>query len=234
MPDLRPDRDTLAKAAGLALGIVMGGVVGPIVFGSLGMGPPAAASVGCFAGAVAGYFLASVALLIQQRRKDAELRRAAAAVMAEMRFPKTISIKIKGARATLEGAVEHYFERHEAERAVSTIPGIKEVINRIRLRPSAEPVSTSADEIRKRISEHFLRLAELDGRGSGLHDIIVLHYAVPYVHGISLVAHDSHSSNFVDTGPPHQGAEPFGGDRENVIAQLPPSLSPFATRRGNS
>ena len=164
MPDLRPGRDTLAKFGGLALGIMIGGVVGPIVFGPLGIGPPAAASVGCFAGAVAGYLLVSLALLIARRRHDAELRRAADAVKAELRLPKTVVIKVKDSRATLEGEVEHYSQRHEAERAISTIPGIKQVLNRIRLRPSVGSVSTSADEIRKRIAERFLRLAELDGR----------------------------------------------------------------------
>ena len=165
MPDLRRDRATLAKFSGLALGIMLGSVLGPIVFGPVGMGPPAAASVGCFAGALVGYLLVSLALLIARYRQDAELGRAAEAVKAELGLPKTISIKIKDGRATLEGEVERYSERHEAERAISTLPGIKQVINRIRMRPSAERVSTSADDIRKRITDHFVRLAELDGRG---------------------------------------------------------------------
>jgi len=165
MPDFRPDRATLAKFAGLAVGIMLGSVLGPIVFGPLGMDPPAAASVGCFAGALVGYHLVSLALLIARHGQDTELRRAAEAVKAELGLPKTISIKIKNGRATLEGEVERYSERHEAERAISTIPGIKQVINRIRIRPSAETVSTSADDIRKRITDHFVRLAERDGRG---------------------------------------------------------------------
>lgn len=114
MPDLRPDRATLAQFSGLAVGVM-------------------------------------------------ELRRAAEAVKAELGLPKTIGIKIKNRRATLEGEVERYSERHEAERAISTLPGIKQVINRIRMRPSAERVSTSADDIRKRITDHFVRLAKLDG-----------------------------------------------------------------------
>jgi len=165
MPDVRPDRATLAKFAGLALGVMLGGVLGPIVFGPLGMGPPAAASVGCLAGALVGYLLVSLALLIARYRQDAELGRAAEAVKAELGLPKTIRIKIKDGRATLEGEVERYSERHEAERAISTLPGIKQVINRIRMRRSAERVSTSADDIRKRITDHFVRLAELDARG---------------------------------------------------------------------
>ena len=164
MPDLRPDRATLARFSGLALGVMLGGVLGPIVFGPIGMGPPSAASVGCFAGALAGYFLVSFGLLIARHRQDAELGRAAEAVKAELGLPKTIGIKIKDGRAVLEGEVERYSERHDAERAISTLPGIKQVINRIRMRPSAERVSTSADDIRKRITDHFVRLAELDGR----------------------------------------------------------------------
>ena len=145
MPDVRLDRATIAKFAGLALGIMLGGVLGPIVFGPLGMGPPAAASVGCLAGALVGYLLVSLALLTARHRHDTELRRAAEAVKAELGLPKTISIKIKNGRATLDGEVERYSERHEAERAIPTLPGIKQVINRIRVRPSAESVSTSAD-----------------------------------------------------------------------------------------
>ncbi len=169
MPDLRPDRATLAKVSGLALGVMLGSVLGPIVFGPIGMGLPAATSVGCFAGALGGYLLVSLALLIARYRQDAELVRAAEAVTAELGLPKTISVKIKNGRATLEGEVERYSERHGAERAISTIPGIKRVINRIRMRPSAERVSTSADDIRKRITDHFVRLAELDGRGIKVH-----------------------------------------------------------------
>jgi hypothetical protein len=138
MPDLRPDRATLAKFSGLALGVMLGGVLGPIVFGPIGMGLPAAASVGCFAGGLVGYLLVGLGLLIARYRQDAELRRAAEAVKTELRLPKTIGIKIKDGRATLEGEVERYSERHEAERAISTLPGIKQVINSIRMRPSAE------------------------------------------------------------------------------------------------
>src|SRR5262245_54593359 len=113
MPDLRPDKATLAKFSGLALGVMLGGVLGPIVFGPIGMGPPAAASVGCFAGALVGYLLVSLALQIARYRQDAELGRAAESVKAELGLPKTISIKIKNGRATLEGEVERYSERHE-------------------------------------------------------------------------------------------------------------------------
>lgn len=164
MPDLRPDRATLARFSGLALGVVLGAVLGPLFFGPIGIGPPAAASVGCLAGALAGYLLVSLGLLIARRRRDAELGRAAEGVKAELGLPKNVSIKIKDGRVTLKGEVERYSERHEAERAISTIPGVKQVINRIRIRPSADRVSASADEIRKRISDHFVRLAELDGR----------------------------------------------------------------------
>ena len=165
MPDLRPDRATLARFSGLALGIVLGGVLGPIVFGPIGMGPPAAASVGCLAGALVGYLLVSLALMIARHRQDTELKRAAEAVKAELGLPKTISIEIKNGRTTLEGEVERYSERREAERAISTLPGIKQVVNRIRMRPSAESVSTSVDDIRQRITDGLVRLAELDGRG---------------------------------------------------------------------
>lgn len=164
MPDLRPDWAILAGFAGLALGVILGGVPGPILFSTVGLGPPAAASAGCFAGALAGYLLVSLGLLTARYRQDAELRRAAEAVKAELGLPGTISIKIKNGRATLDGEVERYSERREAERAISTLPGIRQVVNRVRMRRAAERVSTSADDIRERISDHFVRVAELDAR----------------------------------------------------------------------
>ena len=56
------------------------------------------------------------------------------------------------------------------------------------MRPSGERVSTSADDIRKRITDHFVRLAELDGRGIRVHlrdARIVLEGAVHSVIGAS-------------------------------------------------
>ncbi len=77
MPDLRPDRATLARFSGLALGIMLGGVLGPIMFGPVGMGPPAAASVRMLRRTLVGYLLVSLGLLIARYRQDAELGRAA-------------------------------------------------------------------------------------------------------------------------------------------------------------
>jgi osmotically-inducible protein OsmY len=165
MDEDRPDKEALARFAGIALGIVIGGVLGPVLLLPQDINPPAAASIGCLAGAVAGYLLVSLAQLVRRRRRDAELRRAVEAVKSELRLPETVSVKVKNSVATLEGEVESYSQRHEAGRAISTIPGIKQVENRIRLRPSAVSVSTPPDEIRSRIAERFVRQAELDARG---------------------------------------------------------------------
>jgi osmotically-inducible protein OsmY len=162
MADVPPERNVLARFAGLALGIIIGGVLGPAFLLPFDIDPPAAASIGSITGAVAGYLLVSLAFYIQQRRDDAELQKAAESVLDEMGLRNALTVKVKNGRATLEGEAENYSRRYDAELAMSTIPGIKQVINRVRLRPSSVNVTASADEIRKRIAEQFTRRAELD------------------------------------------------------------------------
>ncbi len=105
MPDLRQDRATLGKFSGLALGIMLGSLLGPIVFGPIGMGPAAAASVGCFAGALVGYLLVSLTLLIARHRQNAELG--------------------------LEGTVHSTVEASQAEDLAWNTPGVVDVENRL-------------------------------------------------------------------------------------------------------
>jgi hypothetical protein len=49
------EKSALVKFAGLALGIMIGGPLGPVVFTPLGLGIPAASTVGAFIGAILGY-----------------------------------------------------------------------------------------------------------------------------------------------------------------------------------
>lgn len=162
MGEVGKQREALARFAGLAIGIVVGSVLGPIAFGPFGMHPPAAAALGCLAGALAGYLVVSLALLVRRRRRDAEIRRAAEAVKAELRLPDTVAIKVRDGRIILSGEVEDYTRRLQAEQAMFTIPGHRGVTNEIRLRPSGDSVSASPAEIRQQIAERLLRQAEFD------------------------------------------------------------------------
>lgn len=58
---------------------------------------------------------------------------------------------------TLKGEVEWQFERHEAERAVRNIRGVKGVTNLIVVKPHVAP-----SEIRKKIQDALVRTAETD------------------------------------------------------------------------
>jgi BON domain-containing protein len=139
MGDDRLEKSSLVKFAGLALGIVIGGPVGPIVFTPAGLSVPAAATAGSFFGAILGYAVTSALVSMEARRRDRELQQAADAVRIEAGLPESVTIKVRDARITLEGEVEDYAQRHRAEQVVSTLPGFKGVTNRIRLRPAAGP-----------------------------------------------------------------------------------------------
>jgi osmotically-inducible protein OsmY len=165
MPDHLPEKSTLVKFAGLALGILIGGPIGPIVFTPVGLNVPTAATAGSFFGAILGYAVTAALVSMDRRRRDRELQHAADAVKAEAGLPDSITIRVKDGRITLEGQVDGYTQRQNAEQVMSKLPGVKGVTNRIRLRPAAGQVTASPDEIRKQIRDSFVRLAELDGRG---------------------------------------------------------------------
>jgi osmotically-inducible protein OsmY len=156
---------SLVTFAGLVLGIVIGGPIGPIVFARAGLGIPTAATAGSFLGALLGYAAASAFVAIERRRRDRELQDAANAVKIEAGLPESITIKVKDAHITLEGEVEDYTQRRKAEQVMSTLPGIKGVTNRIRLRQAAGHVTVSADEIRRQIQDTLIKRAEQDARG---------------------------------------------------------------------
>ena len=83
MDRLALDQGWLQKVAGLVAGILIGFVLGPLSFIPLGVPFAAAASFGCLAGAVAGYF--TVSLLVHRRKAaiDRELESAISAVRVE-------------------------------------------------------------------------------------------------------------------------------------------------------
>ncbi len=129
------DKYGLEKLAGLAVGIPIGAVLGPILFVPLGLTIPAAASIGCGIGALTGYLLVTLFVRMQKRRIDREIAAAALAVRVEAGLPDTIRIRVKDAHVTLEGEVAYEAQRTEAGRVIETIPGVKGITNRIRTAP---------------------------------------------------------------------------------------------------
>lgn len=160
-----PDGRVLVQSAGLALGIVIGGTLGPLVFKPIGISIPMAATAGSFFGAILGYLVAWGLVVVERRRRDGEIKRAAEAVRAEAGLPESIVFKVKDARMTMEGEVASYDQRHKTEQVISTLSGIKEVTNRIRLRVPAGGVTASPDEIRGQIRDRLVQRAELEVRG---------------------------------------------------------------------
>jgi osmotically-inducible protein OsmY len=156
-------RDSLAKVAGLVVGVMVGGVTGPIVFHGAGLPDPGGAALGSAIGGAVGFALVSCILLVQKKRRDRELYRAAEAVLREASLPDTIRVKVEDARIILEGEVDNAAIRQQAERVLGTISRIAPITNRIRLR-STDTVANPED-IKKRIQESLVRSAEMQGRG---------------------------------------------------------------------
>ena len=164
MADQPMDRTTLAKFAGLVLGIIIGGPLGPIVFGVTGLNVPAAATMGSFAGAVLGYAIVAAFLRSQRRRRDEELRRAAEAVKDEAHLPATLRVRVDDGCLILEGVVDDDSTRRRAKELLQTIPGAKGVINRVRVRTRDGEFATAPSEIAREIQERLRKAAEEDAR----------------------------------------------------------------------
>lgn len=98
MGDDRLEKSSVVEFVGLALGILIGGPIGPIVFTPAGLGVPAAATVGSFVGAILGYAASWGLVSIERRRRDRELQRAADAVRTEAGIPRSVTIRVKDAR----------------------------------------------------------------------------------------------------------------------------------------
>jgi hypothetical protein len=64
------DRSSLIKGAGLFLGVLIGGVIGPVLFRPAGLNDPSSSAMGTFAGALLGYALAAAMVRVRQGRRD--------------------------------------------------------------------------------------------------------------------------------------------------------------------
>ncbi len=96
-------------------------------------------------------------------RTDEDIARAALNVLVwNAVVPKdAIKVKVTKGFVTLSGAVEWSFQKHNAEREVTRLIGVRGVINDVEVKPSRTPVST---EIKTGIEAALKRSAEVEAR----------------------------------------------------------------------
>jgi osmotically-inducible protein OsmY len=165
MRDTQFDKPGLARFAGLMLGVMIGGTIGPVVFRVTGLNDPTASTLGALLGGVLCFVIVAAMQLAERYRRDNELYRAAQAVKSEAHLPETIGIRVDHGRLTLEGVVANEQERQRARETLETIPGIGGVVNRLRVRTPSGEMSTPPAEISRKIEQRLLRAAEEDAKG---------------------------------------------------------------------
>ena len=152
----------ISKAIGMALGIAISPLTGPLLFHRLGLGDAVATALGCLLGIAGGYASVSAYLWARERRRDKEIKEAVRSVIAEAELPRTIKVKVRRAAVSLEGEVDDDDQRRQAEQLVRTLPGVKSVSNRIRVR-SVQPVDT--ETLKNEIEQALRRAAEREVQG---------------------------------------------------------------------
>ena len=102
-----------------------------------------------------------VSLLGAHERTDEDIARAAVNALAwDAVLPRdAIKVKITKGWVTLTGMVEWSYQKHNAEREVSRLIGVRGVIDKIEVKPSRTPVS---EEIRIGIEAALKRSAEVE------------------------------------------------------------------------
>ena len=97
------------------------------------------------------------------RRSDTAIAEAALNALKSRATPlDNIKVIVKNGWVTLEGEAEYYYQKQEAERAVSVLAGVTGVTNNIRVRPV--PHTPKEEEVKKEIEDALIRSARLDAR----------------------------------------------------------------------
>jgi osmotically-inducible protein OsmY len=100
-----------------------------------------------------------VKLPASSQKADPDIARAAvSALQWNVAVPADrIQVKLDKAWVTLEGTVDHYYQRDAAERAIRYLTGVRGVTNLITVKPQALP-----SDVKERIKEALQRTAQLD------------------------------------------------------------------------
>jgi len=94
-------------------------------------------------------------------RTDEDIARAALNVLVWNAVVPKDAVKVTKGWVTLSGVVEWSFHKHNAEREISRLMGVKGVINEIEVKPSRTPASA---EIKTGIEAALKRSAEVEAR----------------------------------------------------------------------
>jgi osmotically-inducible protein OsmY len=94
-------------------------------------------------------------------RDDSDIARAIAHVLEwNVQIPEgQVRARVENGLVTLDGEVEHDYQRHEVERMVRQVRGVTGVLDNIKVTPPVSPESVQAE-----IEEAFKREAEVDAR----------------------------------------------------------------------
>jgi osmotically-inducible protein OsmY len=156
-------RDSFFYIAVIMLGTAVGGTLGGLLFSSLIPNLTKGTITGVVVGAVLGILIASCALYLEKRWHDQELRTDAEDSLRSADVPRSISLGVKEGRVILTGEVSDPNERSRAEEALTTVPGIAAVENRISVEP--QPATSSAADIRRKVRDNLVHLAASDAEG---------------------------------------------------------------------
>jgi osmotically-inducible protein OsmY len=98
-------------------------------------------------------------------RSDTEIARVAAqAIEWDTTIPEDrVKVRVSDSWITLEGTVDHYYERRAAEEAIEGLVGVRGVSNDIGIEPEEKAV-VSAYEVKDQIERAITRNAEIDAR----------------------------------------------------------------------
>jgi osmotically-inducible protein OsmY len=177
---METQRDSLLKAAGAFIGVLIGGSLGPVIFNAARLVVPAGSFVGTLIGGLIGYAVTLGLIRSCRRQSDRDLELAANSVLRDAGLPASVKAEVSDSRVTLLGEADQYSQRQLAERALSAVPDVASVTDHIHLRISGRGLKP--EEIKRRIGDAFLQHAELDTHRIQVrvdHSGIVLEGTVP-------------------------------------------------------
>jgi osmotically-inducible protein OsmY len=98
-------------------------------------------------------------------KSDTEIARAAAqAIEWDTIIPEErVKVRVSDGWIILEGTVDHYYEKREAENAVEGLVGVRGVSNTIKIEPK-ENATVFSFEVKEQIERAITRNAEIDAR----------------------------------------------------------------------
>jgi osmotically-inducible protein OsmY len=107
-----------------------------------------------------------VAIPSTTAHSDTEIAEWAVVALRDRSTPLNgVKVTVQNGWVTLEGEVDSYYQKRDAELAIAALAGVRGVSNHIRIRPSE--VKAKQDEVKQQIEEALIRSARLDA--SGIH-----------------------------------------------------------------